>query len=80
MHELAQNPRPTYSLFRPVINEVIISIGNGKMIVEFFSSEIAWSVCKVRKCIAPGDCEITSAASFNARLALCSPSAAITYK
>lgn len=54
------------------------SIGRGKMIVEFFSAEIVFSVCRYRSWMAAGDSEMTSAASFNAREAFCSPSAAMT--
>ena len=55
------------------------STGRGKMIVEFFSAEIEVSVCKYRSWRAEGDSEIISAASFRARDAFISPSAAMTY-
>ena len=50
------------------------------MIVEFFSAEMVFKVCKYRSCIADGDSFITSAASLRARDAFCSPSAAMTCK
>jgi hypothetical protein len=59
-------------------NGVIKSIGNGKMIVEFFSLEILLSVCKYLNCNAAGLSLNVSAASFNALDAFISPSAAIT--
>ena len=55
-----------------------ISIGRGNTIVEFLSAAILLSVCRYLSCRAVPLCEITSAASFKALLALCSPSAAIT--
>ena len=56
------------------------SMGRGNIIVEFFSAEIVLRVCKYRSCRAEGASAMTSAASFNAREAFCSPSAAITWK
>ena len=57
---------------------LINSIGNGKMIVEFFSAEILVNVCKYLNWRAAGDSEMISEASFKALEAFCSPSAAIT--
>ena len=66
-------------LEEPILrNGVIISIGNGKMIVEFFSLEILLRVCKYLNCNAAGLSLSVSAASFNALDAFISPSAAIT--
>ena len=48
--------------------------------VEFFSADIVFSVCRYRSCRADGDSLMMSAASFRARDAFCSPSAATTYK
>lgn len=70
-----------YDLFIGFIllrNGVIKSIGNGKMIVEFFSLEILLRVCKYLNCNAAGLSLSVSAASFNALDAFISPSAAIT--
>ena len=47
--------------------------------VEFFSAEIVFRVCRYRNCRAAPDWAMTSAASFRDLEALCSPSAAITY-
>merc|ERR1719474_1629262 len=55
-----------------------ISIGIGKTMVEFFSVEIVESVCRYLSCRAAGDSDMISEASFRARDAFCSPSAAIT--
>ena len=52
--------------------------GRGKMMVEFFSAEMVVNVCKYRSWRAEGDSEIMSAASFKARDAFISPSAAMT--
>ena len=65
---------------RLFIKPCSMSIGSGKIIVEFFSAEIVFSVCRYRNCRAALDCAMTSAASFNDLDARCSPSAAITYK
>lgn len=69
-----------YDLFIGFIlrNGVIKSIGNGKMIVEFFSLDILLRVCKYLNCNAAGLSLSVSAASFNALDAFISPSAAIT--
>ena len=48
--------------------------------VEFFSAEIVFNVCRYRSCIADGVSAIMSAASFRERDAVISPSAAITWK
>ena len=50
------------------------------MIVEFFSAEIDVSVWRYRSWRAEGDSEMMSAASFSAREAFISPSAAMTWK
>ena len=55
-----------------------MSIGNGKMIVELRSAAILCNVCKYLNWRACGDSEIISDASFKAREAFISPSAAIT--
>ena len=62
------------------MNVFSISIGSGKMMVEFFSAEIVFNVCRYRNCNAAPDCAMTSAASLRDLDALCSPSAAITCK
>ena len=59
-------------------NWLSISIGMGKIIVEFFSAATVVSVCKYLSCSATGLWLITSAASFSACEAFCSPSAEIT--
>ena len=59
---------------------VSISTGSGNMIVLLFSAATVCSVWRYLSCSAVPDLAITSAASFKAREALCSPSAAITYK
>jgi len=53
-------------------------MGSGKMMVEFFSAEMVFSVCRYRNCKAEDDSLMMSEASFRARAALFSPSAAIT--
>ena len=53
--------------------EFIISIGKGKIIVEFFSADMWVKVCKYLNCKAAGDSEIISEASFKALEAFCSP-------
>ena len=61
------------------MKDVIISMGIGKIMVELRSEEIVLRVCRYRSCIAPGDSEMMSAASFSDRDAFCSPSAAMTF-
>ena len=56
------------------------STGIGKTMVEFFSAEIVFNVCRYRSCIADGVSAMMSAASFKEREAVISPSAAITWK
>ncbi|GMR32165.1 hypothetical protein PMAYCL1PPCAC_02360, partial [Pristionchus mayeri] len=56
-----------------------ISIGRGKIIVEFFSAATLFSVCRYLNWSAAGDWAITSAASCSDRDASFSPSAAITF-
>ena len=58
----------------------IISIGRGKIIVEFLSAAMLFRVCKYLSWRADGDSFMTSAASFRDREAFISPSAAITCK
>lgn len=55
------------------------SMGRGKIIVEFFSADIEFNVCKYRNCRAEDDSAITSEASLRALDAFCSPSAAMTF-
>ena len=55
-----------------------ISMGSGKMMVEFLSAAIELSVCRYRICMAAGDWLMMSAASFREREAFISPSAKIT--
>ena len=77
---------PRFPLFlRPSMSETLtplnadnISIGRGKMMVEFFSEEMEFSVWRYLSCKAAGDELIVSAASFKALLDFCSPSAATT--
>ena len=78
---------PTY-FFRPKFypqlylwnNLDMNSTGIGKTMVEFFSAEIVFNVCRYRSCIADGVSAMMSAASFRERDAVISPSAAITWK
>ena len=56
-----------------------MSIGTGKMMVEFFSADIVLRVWRYLSCNADGDSDITSEASFNERAASRSPLAAITF-
>ena len=46
--------------------------------MELFSEETMLIVCRKRSCMAAGDSAMTSAASFRANEACCSPSAATT--
>ena len=57
------------------MNAFIKSIGNGKIIVEFFSVDIPVNVCKYLSCRALGESDITSEASLRAFEAFISPSA-----
>ena len=57
---------------------MMMSMGMGKMMVEFFSAEMLFRVCRYLNCIADGLQAIISEAAFSAELAFCSPSAAIT--
>lgn len=68
-----------YCLFSGAIIPRIISNGNGKMIVEFFSDAMLFNVCKYRSCNAAGLLQIISDACFNASDDFISPSAAITF-
>lgn len=78
---------PTY-FFRPKFHPQLYlwnnldmnSTGIGKTMVEFFSAEIVFNVCRYRSCIADGVSAMMSAASFRERDAVISPSAAITWK
>ena len=56
-----------------------MSIGNGNIIVEFFSDEMWVNVCKYLSCRALGESEMTSEASLRAFEAFISPSAAMTF-
>lgn len=56
-----------------------ISMGRGKMMVEFFSAAMVVSVCRYRSWRAAGDSVMTMEASFRALDAFISPSAAMTY-
>ena len=53
----------------------IISIGKGKMIVEFFSAPISVSVCRYRSVIAAGSRSMIAAACASLSDAISSPSA-----
>ena len=53
-------------------------MGRGNTIVEFFSAEMVLRVCRYLSWSAEGDSLMTRDASFSARAALFSPSAAIT--
>ena len=66
-----------YSFFLMKVD--IMSIGNGKIIVEFFSVDMLDSVCKYLSCRALGESEMTSEASLRAFEAFISPSAAMTF-
>lgn len=54
-----------------------ISMGSGKMIVEFLSAAMVLRLCRYRSCRADGDSEMTREASFRALDAFISPSAAM---
>lgn len=54
-----------------------ISMGRGKMMVEFFSAAMLLRVWRYRSWRAEGDSEITREASFSALEAFISPSAAM---
>ena len=56
-----------------------MSMGRGKMMVEFFSAAMVVSVCRYRSWRAAGDSVMTMEASFRALDAFISPSAAMTY-
>ena len=83
-HPLLSPPSDSaYSFDETVIVHFLIkccrnSMGKGKMIVEFFSAEMVFKVCRYLSCKAEGDWSMTSEASFKARAERCSPSAAIT--
>lgn len=56
-----------------------ISMGRGKMIVEFFSAAMELRLCKYRSWRADGDSAMTREASFKALDAFISPSAAMIW-
>ena len=56
-----------------------MSMGRGKMMVEFFSAAMELSVCRYLSWRADGASEITRAASFRALEAFISPSAAMIW-
>ena len=56
-----------------------MSIGTGKMMVEFFSAEMELRVWRYLSWRAPGLQVIISLAALKAELAFCSPSAAMTW-
>lgn len=58
---------------------LMISMGRGKMMVEFFSAAMVLRVWRYLSWRADGDSAITRDASFRALDAFISPSAAITY-
>ena len=68
----------TVSYFLFFINCEMNSMGSGNMMVEFFSAEILFNVCRYLSCSADEDSLMTSEAFFSAKAALFSPSAAIT--
>ena len=68
----------TLSYFLFLMNCERNSMGSGNMMVEFFSAEILFKVCRYLSCKADGDSLMTSEAFFNDKAALFSPSAAIT--
>ena len=54
-------------------------MGTGNITVEFLSAAMVLRVCRYLSWMAAGDLAMISAASFKARDAFCSPSAAITF-
>lgn len=56
-----------------------ISMGRGKMIVEFFSAAMEFRLCRYRSWRADGDSAMTREASFSALDAFISPSAAMIW-
>lgn len=57
----------------------IMSMGRGKMIVEFFSAAMELRLCRYRSWRADGDSAMTREASFRALDAFISPSAAMIW-
>ena len=55
-----------------------MGMGMGKIMVEFFSAEMLFTVRRYLNCRADGLQAIISEAALSAELAFCSPSAAIT--
>ena len=64
-----------FILLEPSIKWLRMSMGRGKIMVEFFSADMCVKVCKNLSCRAAGDSEMTSEASFRALEAFISPSA-----
>lgn len=56
-----------------------MSMGRGKMMVEFFSAAMELRLCRYRSWSAEGDSAITREASFRAREAFISPSAVMIW-
>lgn len=61
------------------VKAVINSTGTGNTMVEFFSAEMDWRVCRYLSCRAAGDAMMISLACRKACADFCSPSAAITF-